>query len=164
MSIRKAVGAIIKWNGNYILVHKAANSNKNLPIAQSGAWDFVKGGVKAGESFENALKRELYEELSITDYRIIKRISKPLTFYFPSGLPYEKQETVFYIVELIGSCLSINVDGNEIDQYVCLKEEQVLHWLTHKETQEYFAAVQSWVKLAITLKGTVQPAPFAKPR
>jgi putative (di)nucleoside polyphosphate hydrolase len=48
-----------------------------------GAWQFPQGGVESGESYEDALGREVREELGIADFSILKT-SEHFYFYdFP---------------------------------------------------------------------------------
>ncbi|HCI78553.1 MAG TPA: hypothetical protein DHW02_02555 [Ktedonobacter sp.] len=77
--IRKAVGAIITYNNEYLLVHKVKIMNGlqgtvNIP----GIWDFPKGGMKASETPIDAILRELREETSSQSYRIINNAMKRL--------------------------------------------------------------------------------------
>ena len=61
------VAAIIKNNNKYFIAKR--NRNKHL----GNQWEFPGGKVNKGETFENALKREILEELSI-DINIINKI------------------------------------------------------------------------------------------
>ena len=60
--IRRAVGAVIR-NGDdrFLLVHKVkvmdAEDGKKR---QMDSWDLPKGGVKAGETVEDAIRREVF--------------------------------------------------------------------------------------------------------
>jgi 8-oxo-dGTP pyrophosphatase MutT (NUDIX family) len=83
---RKGVRAILKHEDSYVLIHNQAIDLYTLPG----------GGVEPGESFEEALKREVLEE---TGYHIDK-IEKTLTLkeYFYDSL----WEHHFYYCETIG--------------------------------------------------------------
>lgn len=59
----KAVEAVIV-RANRVLILKRKN----------GTWQFVTGAVKDGESSEQALLREIEEETTIKDVRIVQRI------------------------------------------------------------------------------------------
>ena len=54
------VAAIIKKNNQYLIVQR--NKNKHLGLK----WEFPGGKLHKNESFEEALKREIQEELNIT--------------------------------------------------------------------------------------------------
>ncbi|MFD1259724.1 Nudix family hydrolase [Entomomonas asaccharolytica] len=55
----KVVAAIIRQNGRVLLARRAKHKH------QGGLWEFPGGKIEAGESAEQALKRELKEELAI---------------------------------------------------------------------------------------------------
>ena len=54
------VAAIIKKNNQYLIVQR--NKNKHLGLK----WEFPGGKLYENENFEEALKREIQEELNIT--------------------------------------------------------------------------------------------------
>ena len=62
------VAAVIKKNNKYFIAQR--NRNKHFPYH----YEFPGGKVENNENFENALKREIYEELSI-NIEIIKKIA-----------------------------------------------------------------------------------------
>tara|TARA_Y100000590_G_scaffold248710_1_gene279475 strand:+ start:345 stop:725 length:381 start_codon:yes stop_codon:yes gene_type:complete len=63
------VAAIIKKNNQYLIVQR--NKNKHLGLK----WEFPGGKVNVNENFEDALKREIQEELNIKII-IIKKIAE----------------------------------------------------------------------------------------
>lgn len=68
-----AAAALIDENDNVLMV-KRANDNKRRP----GEWEYPGGKVEEGETPEEALKREIKEEINI-DINI--EDIKPLTFF-----------------------------------------------------------------------------------
>lgn len=63
------------------------NSEGKLLIAERsdvrGAWQFPQGGVEAGESFSEAVKREMKEELGITSVEIVGESVNMIRYEFP---------------------------------------------------------------------------------
>lgn len=57
----KRYAAAILLNNGKVLLGKRTNIRSNYP----GIWDFVGGHCEQGETFEDALKRELMEEIGI---------------------------------------------------------------------------------------------------
>jgi 8-oxo-dGTP diphosphatase len=55
-----AVGVLIDADGNFLLTSRPDGK------VYAGYWEFPGGKVEAGESVEQALRRELHEELGIT--------------------------------------------------------------------------------------------------
>lgn len=50
------------------------------------AWQFPQGGIEDGESLEEALFRELYEEIGSSDLVILRKAPKEIPYLFPSDL------------------------------------------------------------------------------
>lgn len=55
-----AVGVLIRPDGDFLLTSRPAGK------VYAGCWEFPGGKLEAGETVEQALKRELHEELGIT--------------------------------------------------------------------------------------------------
>lgn len=55
-------------------------------VSVAGAWQFPQGGVDEGESHEEAIKRELWEEIGVLpqDYRALEKRG-PYYYLFPPG-------------------------------------------------------------------------------
>ena len=68
MKLTNVVVAIIKKNNSYLIVKR--NRNKHL----GRKWEFPGGKVETGETFAEALSREIKEELNIT-ITIYKKIA-----------------------------------------------------------------------------------------
>ena len=68
--IIEVVGAIIKDNDRYLVGQRAAHKS------QGGLWEFMGGKIEPGETPEQALKRECFEELAleIENERIIDSV------------------------------------------------------------------------------------------
>ena len=74
------------------------------------------GGVDEGETFLEAMKRELEEETSITNIEIIKEIRYWLEYDLPKNLvgkiwkgKYKGQKQKWFIVRFKGSDTEINI-------------------------------------------------------
>jgi putative (di)nucleoside polyphosphate hydrolase len=71
-----------------------------------GAWQFPQGGVKKGESLEEALEREVLEEISLlpTDYQVVEKRG-PYRYTFPSPHMkegYDGQEQTYFLADFLG--------------------------------------------------------------
>jgi len=78
LKLRQNVAGIICNNVGKILICERYNS--------LGAWQFPQGGVDEGETLEEALARELFEEISLkpADYTVLER-KGPYSYLFGDG-------------------------------------------------------------------------------
>ena len=65
MSIDVAVGVLIKPNGDFLLTSRPPGK------VYEGYWEFPGGKLEPGESVEQALRRELTEEIGITISEVV---------------------------------------------------------------------------------------------
>ncbi|WP_349944465.1 glycosyltransferase [Lacrimispora sp. BS-2] len=142
MKTRKAIGAIILCGNKYLLVNKIKNSNVKDTLPENGIWDFVKGGIEESESLNEALYRELYEELGSNNFKIIRRLASDLYFKFPPHVAEKNgikdQITYFFLVEYCGKECELQVDGIEIAKVAFLDEFEVAEKLSHVESKVFF--------------------------
>lgn len=102
--IMVACGAII-MKGSEILLQKREDN---------GLWGFHGGALEPGESFEDTVKRELFEELGITVTKchLFKSYSgKDFYFKYPNGDEVYIIDNIFIIDEYKGN---FNIDNNEV--------------------------------------------------
>ncbi|MEX1119278.1 MAG: NUDIX domain-containing protein [Terrimicrobiaceae bacterium] len=80
-----------------------------------GCWQFPQGGVKRAESPEEALKREVMEELGIPSSAYIVLSSKGPYHYLFSGGAKRKgwigQAQTYFLAELTNEDIPLNLDG-----------------------------------------------------
>jgi nucleoside triphosphatase len=139
MRQRTIVCPLIQHNGDYLLC-KMADDRGVFP----GQWALSGGGVEAGERIEEALRREIREELG--NELIIEKVT-PWTFSddvrvktYADG----RQEEI-YMIYLIFDCVSANRD-------VTLNEEFQAHaWVKPADLIHYDLNVAT--RRTLTLKG-----------
>ncbi len=109
LPLRIGVGAIVLNEYNRVLVGK----RKDNPINK---WQMPQGGVNKDEDLYSAMRRELYEETSITSFRLIREIDKWLTYELPENLKgkiwkgkFRGQKQKWYILRFTGDDKEINV-------------------------------------------------------
>lgn len=118
---RPNVAAIIRRSDHKILV----GERSDVP----GSWQFPQGGIKPGETSEQALERELLEEVNLPGgaYRIIER-EGPYRYLFDKGRTKEGfhgQEQIYFLVEL--------VPGFEPKPETSDPEFRALNWIVPSE-------------------------------
>jgi putative (di)nucleoside polyphosphate hydrolase len=75
------------------------------------------GGVDEGESFINAMKRELFEETSIKNIKILKEIDRTYEYELPDNLvgiiwkgKFRGQKQKWFITKFLGKDSEINLN------------------------------------------------------
>lgn len=140
LKIRKAVGAVVFRNDEYLLVHKVKSISDNESI--DGYWDFPKGGIgELDESLEKAILRELKEETGSSNYRIVHMFDKKICFSFPQAHKYDAQETIMFYIEYLGNGDDLEPQDEEIDDIRFFSKEDLMKTLCHKETYEFFQEI-----------------------
>ncbi len=125
---RKGVSALIQnKNNKFLLVN--LNSFEERFFAIPG------GGVEEGESLEDAVYREIEEELGICKYSLefIGKNNKPLQFMFKipkikEGKEYLGSERYFFGFRFIGSDDEIKLQESEVRAY---------KWVSFDELDKY---------------------------
>ena len=109
LPMRIGVGVIILNNTNKVFVGK----RKDNPIDK---WQMPQGGVDKNEGLYSAMRRELYEETSITSFKLIREIERWLTYELPANLKgkiwkgkFRGQKQKWYILRFTGDDKEINV-------------------------------------------------------
>lgn len=69
----KVVGAVIEHQGAFLVCRRRAGKS------EGGKWEFPGGKVEANESAEQALARELAEELNVHDAEVLDLVKRQTT-------------------------------------------------------------------------------------
>ena len=110
LPMRIGVGIILLNNYNQVFVGK----RKDNPVNN---WQMPQGGVDKGEDFTTAMKRELIEETSVTNIKILKEINHMFEYELPESLigkiwkgKFRGQKQRWFITRFLGSDNEINLD------------------------------------------------------
>ncbi len=110
LPMRLGVGIIVLNNKNHVFVGK----RKDNPINK---WQMPQGGVDKGEDFIAAIKRELNEETSIKNIKILKEIDEMFEYELPQNLvgiiwkgKYRGQKQKWFIARFLGEDDEINLN------------------------------------------------------
>ncbi len=110
LPMRDGVGVIILNKKDKVFVGK----RKDNPVNN---WQMPQGGVDEGEDYITAMKRELLEETSIQNIKIIKEIDKIYQYELPENLigiiwkgKYRGQKQKWFITRFLGEEKEINLN------------------------------------------------------
>ena len=125
LPMRLGVGIILLNKDNEVFVGK----RKDNPIDK---WQMPQGGIDNNEKPLDAMKRELEEETSVTNIKILKEINSWLEYELPPHLlgkiwkgKYRGQTQKWFIVRFIGNDKEINLKTKR-------PEFIEWRWISHK--------------------------------
>jgi putative (di)nucleoside polyphosphate hydrolase len=129
LPMRIGVGIIILNNDNRVFVGKRIDNPGNN-------WQMPQGGVNKGEDFIAAMKRELHEETSINNIKILKEIEKIYEYELPENLigiiwkgKYRGQRQKWFITKFLGTDDEININTKK-PEFISWK------WIERKKLPE----------------------------
>jgi putative (di)nucleoside polyphosphate hydrolase len=144
LPLRIGVGVVLLNNENKVFVAKRVDNPKNF-------WQMPQGGVDSNEKFLTAAFRELYEETSIKNVKLIQEIEGTYTYELPKNLlgiiwkgKYRGQKQKWFLMKYLGNDNEINLKTNnpeflewkwvDIDQITEIVVDFKLH--VYKELKE----------------------------
>tara|TARA_B100001057_G_scaffold467435_1_gene525579 strand:- start:609 stop:1094 length:486 start_codon:yes stop_codon:yes gene_type:complete len=109
LPLRSGVGIVVINKDNKIFVAKRIDSPKDF-------WQMPQGGVDDGEDFLEAAYRELEEETSIKNVKLISELNGFITYYLPDRLlgiiwkgKYKGQTQKWFLMRYLGKDSEINI-------------------------------------------------------
>ena len=113
LPMRKGVGIVILNKNNQVFVGKRKDNPGNY-------WQMPQGGVNKNEDYISAMRRELIEETSIKNIKIIKEIENILEYELPENLvgiiwkgKFQGQKQKWYITRFFGRDNEINLNTKQ---------------------------------------------------
>ena len=145
MPKEKSAGAIIfrMENGvpNYLLLHYP-----------SGHWEFAKGHIEKGESFEQTIRREVLEETGIKDLKIMKGFKQYAKYFFRKnyGLKGEEKKKAPWVFKLVLFLVAETrqqevVISKEHKGFLWLPIEQAIKRTTYKNAKELLKKANDFI-------------------
>ena len=110
LPLRSGVGIIVLNKDNKVFVAKRIDNPKNF-------WQMPQGGVDEGEDFLQAAYRELEEETSIKNVKLIKELDGTITYELPDRLlgiiwkgKFRGQKQKWFLMRFTGDEQEININ------------------------------------------------------
>ena len=110
LPLRSGVGIVLLNSENKVFVAKRIDNPKKF-------WQMPQGGVDEGEDFLIAAYRELKEETSIENVKLIKEIDEIITYELPPYLlgliwkgKYKGQKQKWFVMRFLGKENEINLN------------------------------------------------------
>ena len=110
LPLRTGVGIAILNSKNKVFVGK----RKDNPFDK---WQMPQGGVDSNEPLLQAMKRELLEETSIKNIKVLKELNQWLEYELPENLigkiwkgKYRGQKQKWFVVKFLGDDSEININ------------------------------------------------------
>jgi putative (di)nucleoside polyphosphate hydrolase len=109
------------------------------------SWEFVQGGIEKGETPKDTIKRELFEEIGITEFELIAKSNYNDKYEWNKELREKHgfcgQERQFFLVKLIGNP-EIKVDKIELVESKWCNFNEVLENIKYQNLKEAFIQIK----------------------
>ena len=109
LPLRNGVGIVVLNKDNKVFVARRIDNAKNF-------WQMPQGGVDKGENYLKAAYRELEEETSIKDVKLIKELDGVIDYDLPPHLlgiiwkgKYRGQKQKWFVMKFLGKDEEINI-------------------------------------------------------
>ena len=125
-------------------------------IDAAGAWQFPQGGIDPGETPEEALRREVWEEISVRDGYTISARRGPYRYEYPNGASkrgFQGKEQEYFLLEFTGDPAAIDLETKHPEFRQCrwiAPHEFQLSWLPKMKKAVYAAVLQDFFGVKIS--------------
>jgi len=114
----------------------------------AGHWDFVKGHIEKKEKIEETIKRELFEEAGIKNFKIYSAFRRPITYWFNNQKYTGKKELIYKkVIFLLGETdeKEIKVSFEHLEGK-WLTTDDALKTITFKNVKKIFLQAVDFLK------------------
>ena len=101
------------------------NENKKVMMCEhrwiDDAFQFPQGGIEENETEEDAILRELFEELGSKKFYIIDRMDEIINYTLPKKYNYHQERQRFFLIYYYGKDDEIHFDNQEKPEFKFFK-------------------------------------------
>ena len=150
LPLRLGVGAVVLNKKNQVFVGKRKDNPGNN-------WQMPQGGIDEGEDFISAMKRELMEETSIKNIKILKELEHLYQYDLPKNLvgiiwkgKFRGQKQKWFITRFLGKDTEINLKTKhpEFIEWKWIEPEKLPEVIVYFKKEIYLSLVKE-IKLLI---------------
>ena len=150
LPLRLGVGAVVLNKKNQVFVGKRNDNPGNN-------WQMPQGGIDEGEDFISAMKRELMEETSIKNIKILKELEHLYQYDLPKNLvgiiwkgKFRGQKQKWFITRFLGKDTEINLKTKhpEFIEWKWIEPEKLPEVIVYFKKKIYLSLVKE-IKLLI---------------
>ncbi len=144
LPFRIGVGIIVLNNKNQVFVGKRKDNPGNN-------WQMPQGGINKGEDFISAMKRELMEETSIKNIKILKELEHLYQYDLPKNLvgiiwkgKFRGQRQKWFITRFLGKDTEINLNTKhpEFIEWKWIEPEKLPELIVYFKKEIYLSLVK----------------------
>ena len=144
LPFRIGVGIIVLNNKNQVFVGKRKDNPGNN-------WQMPQGGIDEGEDFISAMKRELMEETSIKNIKILKELEHLYQYDLPKNLvgiiwkgKFRGQKQKWFITRFLGKDTEINLNTKhpEFIEWKWIEPEKLPELIVYFKKEIYLSLVK----------------------
>jgi len=139
-----------------IIVSDNYPQKKEIFIAQRNdlvdIWQFPQGGIDKGEEVQEALFRELEEEIGTDKATVLAEYPEWISYDFPEKIaqkmkPYKGQIQRYFLLKLKeGATINIETEHPEFDDYKFVSVDEVLNLTAHFKKPVYEKVINYFKK------------------
>ncbi len=142
LKLRRGVVGVFTNNAGEVLIGERAN--------EPGSWQFPQGGIDANEDFDQALVREMREELGTDQFSVLRSSDELTSYIFPRTLNsrivknYDGQTHKWYVLQFIGdACPRVDLCDGEFRAFRWLPAQEVLKLVVEWKRDAYRQGLSS---------------------